>query len=219
LYILIDKKIPKKLFILPICVHAKSRRNLIFIHMTEELTMPRIQPLALEQADANTAAALKAVQSKLGMLPNMFTTFAHAPAGLNAYLQFSQALNAGRLNARQREMIAIAVAQENSCAYCLSAHAAIGKGAGLSDSDIQQARAGKAAQVLDAVISAFALKVVRTKGAISDSEFATARAAGLDEGLMIEIISHVALNTLTNYVNRVSATEIDFPVLQLSSAA
>ena len=181
--------------------------------------MPRIQPLALEQADANTAAALKAVQSKLGMLPNMFTTFAHAPAGLNAYLQFSQALNAGRLNARQREMIAIAVAQENSCAYCLSAHAAIGKGAGLSDSDIQQARAGKAAQVLDAVISAFALKVVRTKGAISDSEFATARAAGLDEGLMIEIISHVALNTLTNYVNRVSATEIDFPVLQLSSAA
>lgn len=181
--------------------------------------MPRIKPLALEQADAKTAATLKAVKSKLGILPNLFTTFAHASAGLNGYLQFSQALSAGRLNARQREMIALAVAQENACEYCLSAHAAMAKAAGLSDMDITQARGGKATQVIDAVITAFALKVLRSRGSISDSEFEAAREAGLDDGLMIEIIANVALNTLTNYVNRVAATDIDFPVLPLSSAA
>ena len=30
---------------------------------------------------------------------------------------------------------------------------------------------------------------------------------------MIEIVLHVALNTLTNYVNEVAKTEIDFPVV------
>ncbi len=39
--------------------------------------MLRITPIQLENT---TAATLQAVQSKLGLLPNMFTTFAHAPA-------------------------------------------------------------------------------------------------------------------------------------------
>ena len=33
------------------------------------------------------------------------------------------------------------------------------------------------------------------------------------EGGSKEIILHVALNTLTNYVNEVAKTEIDFPVV------
>ena len=33
------------------------------------------------------------------------------------------------------------------------------------------------------------------------------------------IVVHVALNTLTNYVNEVAKTEIDFPVVALRSAA
>ena len=34
----------------------------------------------------------------------------------------------------------VAIAEANSCNYCLSAHAVIGKGAGLSDTDIASAR-------------------------------------------------------------------------------
>ena len=89
--------------------------------------MPRILPVSPDQTDAKTAAAFKATEARLGMLPNLFTTLARAPAALNGYLQLAQALGQGRLSARQRELIAIAVAQENACAYCLSAHAAIGQ--------------------------------------------------------------------------------------------
>lgn len=181
--------------------------------------MSRINPLELENTDATTAATLKAVQSKLGMLPKMFTTFAHAPVALNGYLQLSQSLGGGRLNERQREMIAIAVAQENVCEYCLSAHATIGKGAGLNEQDIAQARSGKATEVKDALITAFALKVLQSRAAISDSEFDAARNAGLDDGLIIEIIANVALNVMTNYVNRIAGTDIDFPRVSLTVAA
>jgi len=181
--------------------------------------MPRIQPVQIHQTDAKTAATLKAVQQKLGVLPNMFTTMAQAPSVLTGYLQLSEAMSQGRLNARQRELIAIAVAQDNQCEYCLSAHAMLGKGAGLSDSDIQSARRGEALNHLDAAITRFALHIAKSRASVSDSEISAFREEGLDDGLILEIVGHVALNVLTNYVNRVAGTEVDFPLLKLEFAA
>lgn len=181
--------------------------------------MPRIHPVTLAQTDAKTAATLKAVGAKLGMLPNLFTTLAQAPAALNGYLQLSEALRPGRLTPRQREIIAIAVAQENACGYCLSAHVAMGRGAGMSSEDIDQARHGRAQDAQEGAVADLALRIVQSRAEISDTALAAARQAGLDDGLIIEIIAHVALNVLTNYVNRIADTDVDFPVIELSSAA
>jgi uncharacterized peroxidase-related enzyme len=153
------------------------------------------------------------------MLPNLFTTLAHAPAALSGYLQLAESLAGGRLSPRQRELVAIAVAQDNACEYCLSAHAAIGRGLGLSDEDIERARHGGAREPGDDAVTEFALLVSRTRAEITDRELETARRAGLDDGQFIEIIANVALNVLTNYVNRIAGTEVDFPVIALSSAA
>jgi uncharacterized peroxidase-related enzyme len=181
--------------------------------------MPRINPVNPEQTDAKTAATLKAVHKKLGVLPNIFTTFAQSPAALSAYVQLGECLAGGRLSARQREQIALAVAQENACQYCLSAHAAIGKGVGLGDEDIERARVGGASDAMDNLIRLFALKVARSRGEISDADLAAVRRGGLDDGLTVEIIAHVALNVMTNYLNKVAGTEIDFPVVELRTAA
>jgi uncharacterized peroxidase-related enzyme len=185
----------------------------------ERNTMPRILPVNPDQTDAQTAATLKVVKAKLGILPNLFTTLAQAPAALNGYLRLSESLSQGCLSARQREMIAIAVAQENACAYCLSAHAAIGQGVGLSEEDIDRARHGGARDPKDDAVTELALRIAQSRADISDGTLATARQAGLDDGLIVEIIAHVALNVLTNYVNRIAGTDVDFPAVDLSPAA
>ena len=181
--------------------------------------MPRINPVNPEETDAKTAATLKAVHKKLGVLPNIFTTFAQSPVALNSYVQLGECLAGGRLTARLREQIALAVAQENACQYCLSAHAAIGKGVGLGNEDIEQARAGGASDAIDNQITLFALKVARSRGEIRDADLAAVRQGGLDDGLIVEIIANVALNVMTNYLNKVAGTEIDFPVVKLQTAA
>lgn len=181
--------------------------------------MPRIHPIDPATADATTASTLKAVQKKLGMLPNIFTTFAHSPAALKSYLQQGEALAGGRLSARQREQIALAVAQENACEYCVSAHTAIGRGAGLSADAIARARRGEANEALDHAITRFALQVVRSRAEISAADLAAAGQAGLDDGLIVEIIANVSLNVLTNYLNKVAGTEVDFPIVSLDTAA
>jgi alkylhydroperoxidase family enzyme len=58
-----------------------------------------------------------------------------------------------------------------------------------------------------------AVKVVRARGHVTDADVEAVRAAGYSDGQVIEIVLHVALNTLTNYVNEVAKTEIDFPVV------
>ena len=45
------------------------------------------------------------------------------------------------------------------------------------------------------------------------------KAAGFDDAQIVEIVLHVALNTLTNYVNEVAKTEIDFPLVATRKAA
>ena len=65
----------------------------------------------------------------------------------------------------------------------------------------------------------FAVKVVNARGHVSDADVAAVKAAGFDDAQIVEIVLHVALNTLTNYVNEVAKTEIDFPVVARRSAA
>jgi alkylhydroperoxidase family enzyme len=45
------------------------------------------------------------------------------------------------------------------------------------------------------------------------------KAAGYSDAQALEIVLHVALNTLTNYINVVAQTDIDFPVLEARKAA
>ncbi len=175
--------------------------------------MARINPATIDQTDATTQATLSAVKQKLGMVPNMFATLAHAPAALNGYLALSDALTKGKLTAAQRELIALATAQANSCHYCLSAHTAIGKGAGLSESAILDARAARSTNPFNQAIATLADKLVRQLGVLSNDDLDAAKAAGIDQGLIMEVVANVALNILTNYTNHVADTDIDFPVV------
>jgi len=177
--------------------------------------MPYISPLILKQADAATATTLHAVKNRIGMIPNLFSTFALAPAALNGYLAFTDALEKGRLNARQREVIALAVSQINSCQYCLSAHTMIGKGTGMSDACTIDARKGKAKDPLENAIASFAVKISTQHGTLSEHELNAARNSGLDDALIVEIVANVACTILTNYTNNIARTDIDFPPVKL----
>lgn len=178
--------------------------------------MPRISPVTTDQTDASTASTLNAVKAKLGMVPNLFATFALAPAALNSYLAFSDSLATGRLTARQREIVALSVGQTNACQYCLSAHSLLGKMAGMNASEIQDARRGKAGDPLEYAIASLAATITRQRGVLTDAEFLAFKASGLDDSLIIEIVANVALNVLTNYTNHIAMTDVDFPAVDVA---
>ena len=55
-------------------------------------------------------------------------------------------------------------------------------------------------------------------GRISRAELDAARSADLSDGELVEVVANVALNIMTNYLNNVAGTEIDFPRVELFAA-
>jgi len=175
--------------------------------------MPRIAPVTSPNVDTHVAATLSQLKASLGMVPNTLATLGNAPVALDGYLSLSKTLSRGRLSARQREILALAIAQENECQYCLSAHTASSKAIGLSATDVYNARAGRSEDPFERALTTFARNIVRERGLISDQSLEMARKAGIDDSLMLEIVAVVALNTLTNYANRLADPDVDFPVV------
>jgi uncharacterized peroxidase-related enzyme len=182
--------------------------------------MPRIDARTVETAPAASQPQLTAVKKQLGVVPNLFRTVAHSPAALEGYLSLNGALAKGSLDAATRERIALAVAEFNGCGYCLEAHTYIGKNlAKLSDSEIESNRRGRSSDAKADAAVVFAAKVISARGHVSEADLLAVRAAGLTEADIIEIIAHVALNTLTNYINEVAGTIVDFPAVSALKAA
>ena len=103
--------------------------------------MSHLKAISPESSTGKVKDLFGAVQDKLGMVPNMMRVMANSPSVLEGYLQFSGALSHGKLSARTREQLALAVAEANGCEYCLAAHSTIGKKLGLSADQIHEARA------------------------------------------------------------------------------
>ncbi len=173
--------------------------------------MSRITPIDVAAATGETRALLDGVKAKLGVVPNLVRVLATAPAALAAYVGFSGALAKGALDGRTKERIALATAEVNGCDYCLAAHSFIGAKVGLDAKEIAAARTGASADPRAAAIARFARTVAETRGQVTDADLAAVRAAGLTDGEIVEVVSHVALNVLTNFVNNVARTEVDFP--------
>lgn len=178
--------------------------------------MSRIAPLVPTNTDTKVAATLSQVKASLGKIPNLFTLLANAPVALDGYLSLSKTLSRGRLTARQREILALTMAQENECQYCLSAHTELAEAVGISAKDALKARSGKSDDPFERAMTSLVTNIVRQRGLVSDQDLDLARKAGIDDGLMLEIVANVALHTLTNYANRLADTEIDSPVVEVS---
>jgi len=173
--------------------------------------MNRLNQLDPSQATGKTKALFDGVQAKLGTVPNLFRVFGNSTAALEGYLNFSGALAGGVLNAKVREQIALAVAEINDCTYCRSAHTYIGGLVGLSAREMTDARKVAATDERTEAILTLARNIVVQRGELSDVEFQAARAAKLTDAEIVETVANVAVNILTNYLNHVAQTVVDFP--------
>jgi AhpD family alkylhydroperoxidase len=172
--------------------------------------MPRLQKLDTTHGDAKSQDMMKDLESQK-MLLNIFRGMANSPAVLDGYLKFSGALKAGKLDGKTREAIALTVGQVNRCDYCLAAHTFLGKGAGLDDAAIRDARLAKSSDKKTNAAVVLAKLLLDKKGNVSDAEVTAAKSAGLTDGDIGEVVANVALNIFTNYFNHVNQTEVDLP--------
>jgi len=181
--------------------------------------MSRLTIVTKDTADTTQLALLDAIQGKLGMVPNFLRVLANSTDALAAFLGLHEISESGALDPQTRERIALVVAQSNACEYCVSAHTAIGRKAGLSGDEIQANRAGTSQDARAAAAVTFAQALNTNLGDITQAEFNAVRAAGYSEAEIVEIITHVGMNILTNLIGKAAEVDIDFPKVALHPLA
>jgi len=181
--------------------------------------MSRINVVTQETANAEQKPLLDAIQDKLGMVPNFLGVLAQSPDALKAFLGLHGIAESGSLDPQTRERIALVIAQENQCQYCLSAHSAIGNKAGLSGVEMEANRAGTSEDTKAAAAVAFAKALNDNLGDVTQAELNAVREAGYGDVEIVEIITHVGMNILTNLIGRTSQVDIDFPKVSLKAEA
>ena len=182
--------------------------------------MSRITTPTVEQSPVASQPWLDAVNKKFGIVPNLMRVLGNSPAALGGFLSLNGELAKGTLGAKNGARIALAISEYNSCEYCLSAHTYLGRNlAKLDDAEMVANRDGRSSDPKAEAAVEFAVKVARQRGRIDDSDLQAVRRAGFTEGEVMEIVAHVALTVLTNYVNLVAQTEIDFPAVEMRKAA
>lgn len=181
--------------------------------------MTRVQLIDPANTSAERAASLRQIQAAFGATPNMFKAVANSPAALASMWGSFGALGKGTIGARLGEQIAVAVAEQNKCTYCLAAHTALGQGAGLTVHELSAAQAGESSDPKTAAALRFALKLVNQRGQVGEVDVAALRNAGYGDEQIVEILAHVALNIFTNYVNVAFDVALDFAPVPLLKAA
>lgn len=175
--------------------------------------MKKITAIKPEVASEAAKVTMEMVNKKLGRVPNMYQVMANSPAVLEAYVKFNGALGGGTLGNKMAELIALATAEANTCSYCLSAHSFFGAKVGLSE---EQMLEGRAFHSQDEKLNSgllFAKKMLDNPKQISSQDIEPLRNVGYSDGEILEIVANVIRNIFTNYINIISETEVDWPVI------
>jgi AhpD family alkylhydroperoxidase len=179
-----------------------------------DTNIARIAHVEPAEATGRTKELLDGVSAQFGVVPNGLKTMAGSTV-LEGYLGFAGALARGRIRRPVAERIAIAVANFNKCAYCLSAHSYVAEHALRIEADeIQAAREFSSADPKTAATLAFAHAVAVSRGKVGDEVVEAAFAAGLADAELAETVGHVALNILTNYFHKTFEVEVDYPLVE-----
>jgi uncharacterized peroxidase-related enzyme len=125
--------------------------------------MPHLSPPTNEQASAAAQALFQKMQSKFGMVPNIFRTMGYAPKILEATLALNDAIQSD-LDPKLRELAYLKASQINGCHYCSHYHRIFGRKAGLTDAqlnDLDKFEQSSAYSGLEQAVLRFAEQMTR----------------------------------------------------------
>ncbi len=146
----------------------------------------------------------------LGMVPNLYATFAHSENALPTYLAFQNAKSS--LMGKAREVVNLVTSQVNKCEYCLAAHTALGGMVGFTSEQIIEIRHGHAS--FDPKFDALARltkSVVESRGHIDPALLDGFFAAGWTKENLVDAIVIMGDKTVSNYLHGVTKVPVDFP--------
>lgn len=194
-----------------VACRVASQSDSSVLQLSGRDVMQRLNSVNPETAEGRAKVLLDTVHDAFGLVPNTAQVMANSPAVLESFLAFSQAMGNAAIGEKLHNQVKLSTSESNSCDYCTSILCAVAPDAGLTAEDIL---AGRTSSSMDSRTDAalkFADAVLAANGQVDDSQLDGVRAAGFNDGEIVEIVASVVLGCFTNFLNNVADTELDVP--------
>jgi alkylhydroperoxidase family enzyme len=171
----------------------------------------------LESAPQASKSALREVEKRFGMIPNLAGAMATSPVLAEAFIGIFDKVHGGSFNEPQIQTVLLTDAVTNGSAWAVALHTALGLQAGLDPVDVEAMRAGRSPsdQKLGA-LSTLARTLIEKRGRLDDEDTERFQAAGFSKALLLEVITIVAASTITNYTGNVTNPPLEAHLQQFA---
>jgi uncharacterized peroxidase-related enzyme len=158
-------------------------------------------PPAVRLVDPSQDEYLAELESKSKKENRLFRTMANRPDALKHFVPFYRAvMGPGSVERRQKELAYLASSYANECPYCLAAHTATGKKAGVTEDELRaiQLEQNQSFSPQDRAVLQYARELTRTAthGGTRDT-----LAEYFNDEQIVELTLAVAMANFTNRFN------------------
>lgn len=171
--------------------------------------MSQFKPHTLETAPDASRPLLIGLQEQAGFIPNLAAIMAESPALLDAFLAIRSGAARTSLDAASRELVAIAVAAETGCTYCVAAHSTFGLKSGAAAEAVEAVRSGSApADARQQALVRFARAVARHDGDVAQRGRDLVQ-SGLTPAQLLEVLVVIAVPMLASSAFHLTEAALD----------
>ncbi|ELA7389021.1 carboxymuconolactone decarboxylase family protein [Vibrio alginolyticus] len=146
-----------------------------------------------------------------GMLPNLHSVLAEAPATYEAYnTTFDLFMKNTTFSPLEQQVVFMTANFENNCHYCVPGHTWMMKAGKMPDEVIEALREGTA--IPDAKLQAlhdFTKALLDNRGHIGDEKLNAFFEAGFTKRQALEVLTGLSAKLISNFTNALAHTETD----------
>ena len=167
--------------------------------------MDRFPVYTLDSAPEASKSALRDVQARFGMIPNLAGAMATSPVLIQSFIGVFDKVHGGNFTEPQIQTVLLTDAVTNACSWAVALHTALGLQAGLDPADVEAMRAGHSPSDKKlGALSTLARTLIEKRGRLDDRDIERFLAVGFGKDLLLEVINIVAASTITNYTGNVT---------------
>ena len=164
----------------------------------------------LESAPEGATDALKAIEGRVGFLPNLAATMASSPTLVTAFADMQPTLARTTLTGLEREVVALTLSHANTADYPLAAHGRFAVMQGGSPELVEAVCAGGSLPDarLDA-LATFTRVMIQTRGHVPTPTLDAFVAAGYTAEQALEVVAQLGYTTMANLAANLAQPPVD----------
>ncbi len=164
----------------------------------------------MNTAPEASRATLEATAKQYGFVPNLFGVLAESPTAVQAYAAINKALEQSALSPVEQQVVTLTVSAINGCTYCMGAHSTVAQMVRMPEEILTALR--DQAPLSDKKLNAlrtFVVSLMHHRGWVPEKDFEDFVTAGYTRQHILDVITLLALKTLSNYANHLAQTPLD----------